>query len=276
MRAEAVVAGTESLLSPSDPPAYRIAHAQGRAAGMIVCDHASNAIPERLGTLGLTPDCLNYHIAYDIGAQGITDRLAAMLDMPAVISGFSRLVIDINRPPDDFTSVREISDGHIVPGNRGLTDDGRQLRAEELFIPYHEAVETVLTGRQAAAADAGYEAPVVISIHSCTDEMRGAKRPWHIGVLYNRDERVGKAVIDTLRDQNPTLTIGDNKPYSGKDAYGYTIERHALPFGIPNVLFEVRQDLIGDEAGQAEYADILADALKIVLADPAQFTLHRR
>ncbi len=242
---------------------------------MIVCDHASNAIPRRLGDLGLTPDCLNYHIAYDIGAQGIADRLAELLDMPAVISGYSRLVIDINRPVDDFTSVREISDGHIVPGNRNLSEADRRTRVEELFLPYHEAVERVMSARKTAAQNAQAEAPVVISVHSCTDEMRGAKRPWHIGVLYNRDERLARAVIDCLRDQNPDLCIGDNKPYSGKDAYGYTIERHALPFGIPNVLFEVRQDLIGDAAGQADYAEILGRALKTVLADPAQFTLHR-
>lgn len=275
MRAEAVVAGTGALLTPSDPPAYRIAHPHGAALGMIVCDHASNRVPRQLGDLGLTKDCLNFHISYDIGAEGVADRLAAALDMPAAISGYSRLVIDINRPTDDFTSIREISDGHIVPGNKNLCPNDQQNRIDELFHPYHEAVEDILKAKQAAAAQAGIESPVVISVHSCTDEMRGAKRPWHIGVLYNRDERIAHAVIKALRDQNPDLSIGDNKPYSGKDAYGYTIERHALPFGIPNVLFEVRQDLIGDEAGQELYASILGKALSTVLQDPTQFTLHR-
>ena len=275
MRAETVVAGTDSLLSPSDPPAFRIAHADGAAAGLIVCDHASNAIPGALGDLGLTPDCREFHIAYDIGAAGIAERLAPALDMPAAISGYSRLVIDINRPPDDFTSIREISDGFVVPGNRTLTEADRQRRIAELFHPYHTAVEDLLAARKAAAHAAGLETPVVLSIHSCTDEMRGAKRPWHVGVLYNRDERLARAVIATLRAQNPDLTIGDNKPYSGLDAYGYTIERHALPHGIPNVLFEVRQDLIREAAGQARYAEILTRALQTVLADPDQFTLHR-
>lgn len=272
---EALAVESDALLTPFDPPAFHITNPDGKAAGVIVCDHASNRVPDRLDGLGLTPACLDYHIAYDIGAAGVAERLAPHLDMPAICSGYSRLVIDINRPTDDFTSIREISDGHVVPGNRGLTENDHRLRREELFKPYHDAVEGLVAAKRTRAAELGLEAPVIISVHSCTDEMRGVKRPWHIGVLYNRDERLAKAVIAALEEQNPDLTIGDNKPYSGLDAYGYTIERHALPSGLPNVLFEVRQDLIGTEEGQATYASILGRALTSVLADEGQFTLHR-
>lgn len=272
---EALAVESDALLTPFDPPAFHITNPDGKAAGVIVCDHASNDVPKRLNGLGLTPDCLDFHISYDIGAAGVAKRLAPVLDMPAIFSGFSRLVIDMNRPIDDFTSVREISDGHVVPGNRGLTPGDCRHRQEELFKPYHDAVEGLVTGKRRRADELGLEAPVIISVHSCTDQMRGVKRPWHIGVLYNRDERLAQATIAALRDQNPDLTIGDNKPYSGMDAYGYTIERHALPTGLPNVLFEVRQDLIGTEEGQARYAAILGKALTTVLEDREQFTLHR-
>ena len=272
---EAHAVESDALLTPFDPPAFHISNPDGKAAGVIVCDHASNKVPRRLDGLGLTPACLNYHISYDIGAAGVAERLAPVLDMPAIFSGYSRLVIDMNRPTDDFTSIREISDAHVVPGNRGLTERDHRLRRDELFKPYHDAVEGLMTDKRRRAEKLGLEAPVVISVHSCTDEMRGVKRPWHIGVLYNRDERLAKATIEVLRDQNPDLTIGDNKPYSGLDAYGYTIERHALPAGLPNVLFEVRQDLIGTEEGQAEYAKILGKALATVLNDKTQFTFDR-
>lgn len=272
---EARAVEPDALLTPFDPPAFHITNPDGKAAGVIVCDHASNKVPSRLNGLGLTPACLNYHISYDIGAEGVAQRLAPVLDMPAIFSGFSRLVIDMNRPTDDFTSIREISDAHVVPGNRGLTARDHKQRQEELFNPYHDAVEGLVAGKRRRADELGLEAPVIISVHSCTDEMRGVKRPWHIGVLYNHDERLAKATIAALEAQNPDLTIGDNKPYSGLDAYGYTIERHALPAGLPNVLFEVRQDLIGTEEGQAQYAEILGKALAAVLTDKAQFTLHR-
>ncbi len=275
MDSKTVAVEPEALLSPEDPPAFHVTNPGGTAPGLIVCDHASNKVPARLNGLGLTEDCLNFHIAYDIGAAGVAEKLAKELDMPAIFSGFSRLVIDINRPTDDFTSIREISDGHVVPGNCGLSGVDHQQRCDELFVPYHDGVNSLVSEKKQRAAALGLEAPVVLSVHSCTDQMRGVKRPWHIGVLYNRDERLAQATIDVLRAQNPDLTIGDNKPYSGLDAYGFTIERHALPEGIPNVLFEIRQDLIGDADGQAAYAAILGRALKVVLENESQFTLHR-
>ncbi|MDJ0685341.1 MAG: N-formylglutamate amidohydrolase [Alphaproteobacteria bacterium] len=265
-----------TLLGPSDPEVYSIVQPSGARPALLVTDHASNIVPQALDGLGLAPDVMELHIAYDIGAAGVTRRLAERLDIPAVQSGFSRLVIDINRPPEDFTSIREISDGAVIPGNRDLTPFDRLQRAQEIFWPYHNRVEAMMREARLRAGRAGVEAPALISVHSCTDEMRGMKRPWHIGVLYNRDWRMAYAVLEALERQNPELMIGDNKPYSGLDPYGFTVEHHALPARLPNILFEVRQDLIGDAAGQRKFADILARALEEVLADPQQLTFFQR
>lgn len=258
-----------TLLGPDDQPAVTIRNADAKAPVVIVCDHASNNVPKALDGLGISPATLERHIAYDIGARRVAELLSDRLDAPAVLSGYSRLVIDINRPVDDFTSIREISDGDIVPGNRRLTQDQRQARQEELYWPYHRSVAEAIANRHENG-----KLPAIISVHSCTDKMKGVTRPWHIGVLMNRDRRMGEALMAVLAKQRPDLCIGDNKPYSGMDPYGYTIETHAIPGGLPNVLLEIRQDLIRDEAGQRDYADIVGDAMEEVLADPKLYTAY--
>ncbi len=261
------------LLTPQDPPPYSEFNLDGKGKGILICDHASNQVPSALGHLGLDEEALSRHIAWDIGAQGVAERLSEGLDMPLIVSGYSRLVIDINRALDDFTSIREISDGEILPGNRHLTALDEANRIDELFHPYHDRLAEILAAKQAELASGGAEVPAVISVHSCTDRMRGALRPWHIGVLYSHDNRLGQAVLQDLAETNPDLVIGDNKPYSGLDAFGYSLETHAMPKGLPNVIFEVRQDLIQDEVGQHLYGDILKRSLARVLSDPMQLTL---
>ncbi|RED54034.1 N-formylglutamate amidohydrolase [Aestuariispira insulae] len=258
------------LLTANDPAPVTVSNPDGRAPVVIVCDHAGQAVPEALFGLGVQPGIMERHIAYDIGAQGVADYLSRRLDAPAVIGGYSRLVIDINRPVDDFTSIREISDGDIVPGNRNISAEQRKARQDEIYWPYHERVADAIASRHEHG-----RLPAIISVHSCTDQMRGAKRPWHIGVLMNRDRRMGEALMKVLAKQRPDLCIGDNKPYSGMDPYGYTIETHALPGGLPNVLLEIRQDLIRTEAGQQEWGEIVGDALEEVLADPHVYTAYQ-
>lgn len=249
------------LLGPEDPPAFEMVNDAGGAPAVICCDHAANRVPAALGDLGAVAAAMSRHIAYDIGAAGVARRLAERLDAPAILSGFSRLVIDCNRDPEDFTAIREIYDGTVIAGNRRLSEAERQQRADLLFHPYHDALAECLARKAAAHGH-----PVLISVHSCTDIFKGEARPWHIGVLSNRDRRMADPVIDALATANPDLTIGDNKPYSGLLAFGYTVETHALPQGRPNILFEIRQDQIRTEAGQARYADILAAALRPLLA----------
>ena len=259
-------AAASPLLGPNDPAPVERHNPDGAAPAVIVCDHASNAVPERLGHLGVVAGVLERHVAYDIGARGVALRLAERLDAPAILAGYSRLVIDLNRDPDDFTAIREISDGVVVPGNGALDAAARAARVETLLRPYHAAVEDAIAAKRKGV---GY--PAVISVHSCTDVFKGWRRPWHVGVLSNRDRRMAEPVIANLEAGDPDLVVGDNKPYSGLDAWGYTVETHALPAGLPNVLFEGRQDLLRTEAGQREMADRLAAALAPVLADPDLF-----
>lgn len=258
------------LLEDGDPPPVTVLNPNGACPAILVCDHAGDVVPRRLNSLDLPPSAFEKHIAFDIGAKGLTDIVSKRLDVPATLGGYSRLVIDLNRPEDDFTSIREIYDGAVIPGNRRLSPDAIEQRAAEIFRPYHSAVAELVARKTSTVPH-----PAVVSMHTCTDVFLGRRRPWHIGVLSNRDRRMADAVIARLGAHRPDLTIGDNKPYSGLDPYGYTIETHAIPDGRPNVLFEVRQDLVGDSAGQEVFGGLLAEVLGEVLADPSLFTPFR-
>lgn len=250
------------LLGPDDPPPFTAIDAGGEPKAVLLCDHASNAIPARLGDLGLDGETLQRHIAWDIGAAEVTRFLAEMLNLPAVLSGYSRLVVDCNRALDDPTAMRQISDGVVVPGNRALDASARARRADSCYWPYHrKATETI---EQIATQGV---VPAVISVHSCTPSMKGVRRPWHIGVLSGHDRRMADLLIAELsRDRD--LCIGDNQPYSGLDPHGYTIETHALPAGRPNVLLEIRQDLIATSDSAREWAQRIGRALAAVLGHP--------
>ncbi|MCK5274503.1 MAG: N-formylglutamate amidohydrolase [Alphaproteobacteria bacterium] len=252
----------QGLVAPGDPPPFTILNPDGAAPAMLLCDHASNAIPAALGDLGLDEAARSRHIAWDIGAAEVTRHLAGILDASAVLSGFSRLVVDCNRSHDDPSAMRQISDGTIVPGNRGLDATARALRAEGCYWPYHRAVTGLIdnfAGRRVT--------PAVVSIHTCTPVMKDFERPWHIGVLSNHDRRMADILIAEL-GRDSTLCVGDNQPYSGLDPHGYTIETHALPQGRPNVLLEIRQDLVDTHHGALHWAELVGKALANVLAHP--------
>lgn len=252
----------EALLGPDDPLPFTILNRSGKAPVVLLCDHASNAIPAVLGDLGLDGAARMQHIAWDIGAADVTRYLAEMLDAPAVLSGFSRLVVDCNRTIDDPTAMRQISDGIVVPGNRGLDATARALRAESCYWPYHRAVTEVIDEIAARVP-----APAIISIHSCTPVMKGFGRPWHVGVLSNFDRRMADILIAELR-RDSTLCVGDNQPYSGLDPHGFSIEHHALLQGRPNVLLEIRQDLVENRQGTNHWAEVVGQALANVLSHP--------
>lgn len=250
------------LLGPGDPPPFSVIDSRGNPLAVLLCDHASNAIPAALDDLGLEGEVLQRHIAWDIGAADVTRLLAAMLNVPAVLSGYSRLVVDCNRTLDDPTAMRQISDGVLVPGNRGLDATARARRADSCYWPYHRKVTETIERVAAQGA-----APAVISVHSCTPSMKGVSRPWHIGVLSSHDRRMADLLIPELsRDRD--ICVGDNKPYSGLDPHGYTIETHALPARRPNVLLEIRQDLIATSDGVREWGQRIGGALAAVLGHP--------
>jgi predicted N-formylglutamate amidohydrolase len=250
------------LLGPHDPPPFSVLNPDGRAPVVLLCDHASNRVPAALGEIGLDEAARARHIAWDIGAAEVTRHLAGLLGAPALLSGYSRLVVDCNRAVDDPTAMRQISDGTIVPGNRGLDENARAQRAASCYWPYHSAV-TATIERVAARG----VVPAIISIHTCTPVMKDLERPWHIGVLSNTDRRMAELLIAEL-SRDSALCVGDNQPYSGLDPHGYSIETHALPAGRPNVLLEIRQDLVDTQHGAQHWATLVESALQAVMAHP--------
>jgi predicted N-formylglutamate amidohydrolase len=228
---------------------------------IILCDHASNTLPEQYGTLGLPPAELDRHIAYDIGAKGVTERLAARLGAPALLTRVSRLLIDCNRGEDDPTLIMRLSDGAVVPGNRTIDARERRERIERYYRPYHDAVAVVIEEALAARI-----VPVLLSVHSFTPAWRGRSRPWHAGVLWDRDPRLAVPLIEALR-ADAARVVGDNEPYNGA-LRGDCLWRHGTSRGLAHALIEIRQDLIETEEGQAAWADRLADAMQGILAAP--------
>jgi predicted N-formylglutamate amidohydrolase len=239
-----------------------------RVGVLVVCDHASNRLPTGYATLGLDPAQLGRHIAHDIGAAGVTRGLAARLGAPAVLSRFSRLLIDPNRGLDDPTLIMRVSDGAVIPGNRHLDVAERQRRIDTYYAPYHGAVSGVIDTMFAA----GYP-PVLVSIHSFTPVWRGVPRPWHCGVLWDKDPRLAVPLIEAMRG-DPELMVGDNQPYSGV-LLGDTMWQHGTRRGLAHAIIEVRQDLIAEPSGQSDWADRIAAWVDGVidggdLADPSR------
>jgi predicted N-formylglutamate amidohydrolase len=227
-----------------------------RWPALLACDHASARVPRRLAGLGLSPAELGRHIALDLGAADLTRLLARELGLPAVLAGYSRLVVDCNRHLHDPTAFAAVSDGTSVPGNAAVGPAERAARAAALHEPYHAAIGEAL-------ARLG-PAPALIGIHSFTPEMGGVPRPWHAGVLWDRDARLAGPLLRHLRANSPWL-VGDNEPYSGRHPAGYTMDRHAEPGRLPHVTVEVRQDLLATTAGVGAAAALLATALRSIL-----------
>ena len=235
------------------------------AGVLVICDHASNAIPPSYDGLGLPREALGRHIAYDIGAARLTRALAARLGAPAVLSTFSRLLIDPNRGPDDPTLIMRYSDGAIVPGNARLIAEEIERRRRLYWAPYREAIAATI-----AAMTATGEPPAIISIHSFTPAWRGSPRPWKVGVLWDSDARIPAPLLAALGRDGDLAPgeIGDNEPYDGA-LVGDTIDAVATSLGLANALIEVRQDLVADDADAQDWADRLARLLKPILAPAA-------
>ncbi|MGY2049368.1 N-formylglutamate amidohydrolase [Methylobacterium sp. JK268] len=232
------------------------------ACGLILlCDHASNAVPEDLDALGLEAPHFDRHIAYDIGAAAVTRGLHRRLGAPALLTTFSRLIIDPNRGRHDPTLVMRLSDGAVVPGNARITPEGKARRIARFYEPYDAAIAEAV----AAARTAG-RAPALVAVHSFTPAWRGVPRPWEVGILWDgRDGRAALPLLDGLRADPAGLTVGDNEPYAG-GLPGDTLDRHASAAGLPNALIEIRQDLIAGEAGQEEWAARFARLLAPLMA----------
>lgn len=236
---------------------FEICGAERPGRWLVSCDHATNIVPDWVhgGDLGLPEADMARHIAFDIGAEGVTRKLSKALNSPAILSRFSRLVCDPNRGEDDPTIMMRLYDGTIIPANRNADAAEIEERLQRLYRPYH-----------AAYADLANKIsnPVICAVHSFTPRLRGRHpRPWEIGILYADDKRLAEPFLEACRAQG--WCTGDNEPYAGH-LPGDAVDRHALQHGRPNVLIELRQDLIEDEAGQTLWAERLAPILTDVLA----------
>lgn len=248
------------LLAADEPPPVSVERAAGGSEILLVCDHAANLLPRAFGTLGLSETERASHIAWDIGAAGVTRLLGERLDATSVAQGYSRLAIDCNRSPAAEDSIPQLSEWTQITGNEGLGESERGARRAEIFEPYHERIRTLLDERARARRKV-----VLVAIHSFTPSYRGVARPWQIGVMYGRDARLARAVLTLLR-RDERLLVGDNEPYALEAQIDYTLPVHGEARGLAHVGFEIRQDLVGDAVGQKTWAGRLASLLKQAVA----------
>jgi predicted N-formylglutamate amidohydrolase len=237
----------------AQPPAVRVDNPQGSSRFVLLCEHASSFIPASYKGLGLSAADLKRHIAWDIGAAVVAGDLARRLDATLILAGYSRLLIDLNRPLGSATSIPEISESTVIPGNLSLTADERQHRAAAYFEPFQKGVAGVLDHRQRAGLPT-----TVIGIHSFTPVFKSVARPWHAGVLYRKSSAFGHALAEALGGAK--ANIAENEPYQIEDSGDYTVPVHGEARGLEAVLIEIRQDLIAEEAGAIAWAARLAEA----------------
>ena len=244
-----------SLLAADEPHPVAVTNARGRSPFVIVADHAGKYLPRRLQMLGLQAAECERHIAWDIGAGPVSCRIGEELGAVVIRQNYSRLAIDCNRPPGSETSMVELSEGTTIPGNVGLSKAQMEARIREIFQPYHDRIAGELDLRQQAGRPTA-----LIAMHSFTPVFNATARPWHVGVLYNRDPRFANILIEFLRREQG-LVVGDNEPYSVSDESDYTLPVHGEQRDLPHVAIEIRQDLITDDGGQRKWAHLLAQLL---------------
>jgi len=243
------------LLAPDEPSPVTVRNPNGASPLFVVADHSGNLIPRALGDLGVSEAERARHIGWDIGIAGVVRLMAEALDATSVQQNYSRLVVDCNRPPGVPSSIPDISELTPVPGNVGLSANDRDARVREIFRPYHAAIEAELDRRKNAG-----RATVLIAMHSFTPSYKGLARPWHAGVLYNRDPRLAHIVLALLK-RDAGLLVGDMEPYTVSDEHDYTIPVHGERRGLHHVAIEIRQDLIAHEKGQQDWAALMTRLL---------------
>lgn len=251
---------TPPLLAEDEPPPYSVVNPGGKAPCLLICEHASNAIPKKLDNLGLTEEQLRHHAILDIGVDHVTRCLSEILDAPAIIANYSRAVIDINRRLDHPTVFLTENDGLTVTANLNLGDAEKQIRIDEIYEPFHQKIRDMIEGfRQQDMI------PAIVSIHSYSPLFYKQVRPWHMGILWTQDPRMPVPVIEYFREKG--YTVGDNEPYDARVLRGTTINQHADDNRLPNVLVEIRNDQIDSAQGGTQWAEMLGDCLKNILQD---------
>lgn len=249
-----MTAATSPILWPA-----RIDHPEASGRAIVVCEHASNRFAEPFGMLGLTPAQQQAHIAWDPGALGLARQLALALQAPLVSAPLSRLIYDCNRPPDAAGAMAARSELHEIPGNRALTADQRLARVTSVYQPFHDSLRTLILERLTRGL-----APVIVTVHSFTPVYFGMPRAVEFGVIHDADPALAHGVLRGARDL-PLMTRL-NEPYSAADAVTHTLALQATPFGLPNVMLELRSDLIATPEAEGRMAALLAPVLADALA----------
>lgn len=249
----------EPLLAGEDGPSV-IVNGEGRSPVLLVCEHAGRLIPEAFGGLGLARSDLERHIAWDLGADAVARRLSAHLDATLVLQPYSRLLYDCNRPPEAADAIPLLSEGTRIPGNEGLDKTQCEERVERFYRPFHAAIDRLINERTSRGLDT-----VLVTIHSFTPVYRGVERDLHVGILHDRDSRLADLLLPIMGGGRDTV-VRRNEPYGPEDGVTHTLRLHALPRGLLNVMIEIRNDLIAEEAGQEVWARRLAGYLTEALA----------
>lgn len=237
------------------PVVPKVLRPLGGSQYVLICDHATNWMPVEMEGLGLSRQDLGRHIAWDIGAAGVTEVLSELLDAPAIFSPASRLVVDCNRHVGAADQMLEVSDGTVVAGNKKLTAAQKKARVEEWYEPYHEAIEGVLRGRETRGM-----VTKVVSVHSMTPSLDGVVRPWPIALSSDGERGFTERVLERLRAQGD-LQVGDNEPYSMDPKVDFSVPEHAVKRGLEYVQVEFRQDEVAWKMGQLRWAQRFAEAL---------------
>jgi len=244
------------MTGPGRPPVV-VRNETGRSPVVLTCEHASNFMPARYARLGVPPSELERHIAWDVGAAALAEALSHALDAPLFLGTHSRLLIDLNRPAGVASSIPILSEATEIPGNRDLDPDERRWREEALLAPYHARVAGFLDRRMAASLGP----TLLVAIHSFTPVYLGERRPWHAGILSGNAAAFGAAIAEALA-REPGLAVGTNVPYRITREGDYTIPVHGDDRGIPAILVEIRNDLLGDADAVTRWCERLATALQ--------------
>ncbi len=253
---------TVPLLGLGDPPPFETLNVRGTSRALVVCDHASCRIPAALGTLGVSEVERTEHIGWDLGAGAVARRLASLLDAPAVLAGYSRLVVDCNRPAAAPDRIPAVSDTVPVPGNADLDQAEADARIAEIFTPYHDAIAAALDRMTASGL-----LPVLVAVHSFTPQLVGGDpRPWEIGICWDKDQRMSTPLIEWLRAEG--LVVGANEPYDFGVLTDHTLPIHAEKRGLPSLLIEIRNNEIRTSEAVEAWAERLAGHIRALLTLP--------
>lgn len=259
------MAADAAIISKQDGDPFEAVNLDGTSDIVLLCEHAANRIPQSLGDLGLDADTLQSHIAWDPGAAAVARQMSELLDAPLFLQRFSRLIYDCNRPLDAESAVPARSEVYDVPGNAGLSEAERKARQEAIYLPFRDTVAAFIRRRIAAGRP-----PTVITVHTFTPVYLGRQRDTELGILHDADARLADAILSQMAGAND-LQVARNQPYGPEDGVTHTLKVQALGHGLPNVMFEIRNDLVVDAEQQWAMAERLSNVTRTAMATLSQW-----